>query len=68
MVFFKKIEKSDLSKYNLSKSGLELKICSLCGKSVCSEHYEKSAIGICWCTECIKKIKEKELGYMTWVM
>ena len=68
MASFKKIKKRDLSKCSICKSGLELKICSLCSKLFCSEHYEKSALGICWCKECIKKAKEKDLGYIPQMM
>jgi len=68
MAFFKKIKENDLNKCSICKSGSEIKICSLCGKSFCSEHYEESAAGICWCTECIMKVKEKELGYLQWMM
>ena len=64
MAFFEKIKKSDLAKCNLCKSGLELKICSLCVKPFCSEHYNTSAIGICWCKECIERVKEKDIGYL----
>jgi hypothetical protein len=64
MAFFKIIKKIDLSKCSICKGTLELKVCSLCGKLLCSEHYEKSALGICWCTECIKREKENDYGYL----
>ena len=59
-----KMKKNNLAQCSLCKNGFEIKMCSLCGKPVCSEHSETSAIGNCWCIDCIESTKEKDFGYL----